>query len=227
VDATRASHQRSTRFDVGTIDHLVLAGWAGRNQPAVEAHVRELEALGAPRPSRTPVFYRVAASLLTTSDAIEVVGNETSGEVEFVLVTRDDGVWVGLGSDHTDRGLERSSVALSKQLCAKVVAADMWCLDDVAPHWDRVILRSWAHRGGTRELYQEGAFAAILPVDRLMSLSEAADAPLRPGSALFSGTIATVHEIAPADEFEMEMEDPVLGRMLRHRYRVITLPVNS
>jgi hypothetical protein len=83
-------------IDTGAIDHLVLAGWAGRDQAAVEAHIRELEALGTSRPSRTPVFYRVASSLLTTSDAIQVVASETSGEVEFVLVVRDDGVWVGL-----------------------------------------------------------------------------------------------------------------------------------
>jgi hypothetical protein len=217
----------SSRFDIDAIDHLALAGWAGRNQAAVEAHIRELEALGTPRPSRTPVFYRVASSLLTTSDAIEVVGNDTSGEVEFVLVARDDGLWVGLGSDHTDRGLERTSVALAKQLCAKVVARDLWRFEDLAPHWDRVMLRSWAHRGGTRELYQEGTFAALLPAERLMALYADAESPLRAGAALFSGTVATVHEIAPADEFEMEMEDPVLERTLRHRYRITTLPVNS
>jgi hypothetical protein len=227
VTTTQPSHRQAARFDVGGIGHLVLAGWAGRNQAAVEAHIRELEAMGTPRPSRRPVFYRVAASLLTTSGAIDVVGNETSGEVEFVLVPRDDGLWVGLGSDHTDRGLERTSVALSKQLCAKVIATNLWRVDDLAPHWDRVILRSWAHRGGARELYQEGTFAALLPVDRLSELCEAADAPLNVGSALFSGTIATVHEIAPADEFEMEMEDPVIGRTLRHRYRITALPVNS
>src|SRR5471030_2634539 len=112
----------SKPFDIAAINHLVMAGWAGRDPAAVEAHVRELEALGAPRPTHTPVFYRVASSLLTTSDVVQVVGPETSGEVEFVLVPQSDGLWVGLGSDHTDRGVERTSVALSKQLCAKVVA---------------------------------------------------------------------------------------------------------
>jgi hypothetical protein len=205
----------------------VLAGWASRNEAGVEAHIRELEKLGTPPPSRTPLFYRVASSLLTTRDTIEVVGTETSGEVEFVLVWHRDGLWVGLGSDHTDRGLERSSVALSKQLCAKVVASELWWFDDLAPHWDRVILRSWAHRDGRRELYQDGTFGAILPTDRLTALCAAFGEPLDVGSALFCGTIATVHAIAPADEFEMEMEDPVRRRTIRHRYRIKTLPVNS
>ena len=225
---TASTHQPATAiFDPSAVDHLVLAGWAGRDQASVEAHIRELEALGATRPTRTPVFYRVAASLLTTSDAIEVVGTETSGEVEFVLVPRVDGLWIGVGSDHTDRGLERSSVALSKQLCAKVVAPTLWRFEDVAPHWDELALRSWAHRGGHRDPYQEGSLAAILSPDRLLAMyAEFAEA-LDVGGVLFSGTIATIHEIAPADEFEMELHDPVLNRRIHHRYRIDALAVNA
>ena len=214
-------------FDVADVDHLVLAGWAGRDQAAVEAHIRELEALGTPRPTRTPVFYRVVASLLTTATVIQVVGEETSGEVEFVLVRRADGLWVGLGSDHTDRGLERVNVALAKQLCAKVVAPTLWRFDDLAAHWDDVSLRSWAHRGGRREPYQDGKFSSILPADRLLAMYGEFAAPLDVGGALFGGTIAALHEIAPADEFEIELHDPVLNRRLQHRYQITTLPVNA
>jgi hypothetical protein len=209
------------------VNHLVLAGWAGRDQAAVEAHIRELEALGAPRPTRTPVFYRVSASLLTTAHSVEVVGTETSGEVEFVLVNRADGLWVGLGSDHTDRAVERTSVALSKQLCAKIVASTLWRFEDLAPHWDDIVLRSWAHRDGRREAYQDGTLTALLPAERLLALYAEFARPLGEGGAMFSGTLVTIHEVAPADEFEMEMHDPVLGRHLHHRYRTTTLPVNA
>ncbi len=58
------------------IDNLVIAGWTGRNQEAMEKHIRELEELGVARPKTTPIFYRVAASLLTTADAIQVSGGE-------------------------------------------------------------------------------------------------------------------------------------------------------
>ena len=180
-----------------------------------------------PRPSRTPIFYRAAASLVTTAGAIQVVGTETSGEVEFVIVPRTDGLWIGLGSDHTDRALETTSVALAKQMCAKVVAPTLWRFDDLSPHWDSIELRSWAHRGGNRELYQEGALGSILPVKDLLSRYGADGEALGIGGVLFSGTIATVHQIGPADEFEMEMSDPMLGRRISHRYRIETLPVNS
>ena len=214
-------------IDVSTISHLALAGWAGRNQAGVEAHIRELEALGMPRPSRTPIFYRAAASLLTTTTHIQVVGTETSGEVEFVIVPRDDGLWIGLGSDHTDRALETTSVALSKQMCAKVVATTLWRIDDLASHWDSIELRSWAHRGGKREAYQDGTLAALMSPDDLLTRYAQDGEKLGIGGALFSGTIATIHQIGPADEFEMELNDPALNRRLQHRYRIETLPVNS
>ena len=216
-----------TEFEPSTITHLALAGWAGRNQTAVDAHIHELEALGMPRPSRTPIFYRAAASLVTTATAIQVLGTETSGEVEFVIVPRADGLWIGLGSDHTDRALETTSVPLSKQMCAKVVAPTLWRFDDLAPHWDTIELRAWAHRGGNRELYQDGTLASILPPVDLLSRYAKDGETLSAGGALFSGTIATVHQIAPADEFEMEINDRTLGRRISHRYRIETLPVNS
>jgi len=180
-----------------------------------------------PRPSRTPIFYRAAASLVTTANAIQVVGSETSGEVEFVIVPRADGLWIGLGSDHTDRALETTSVPLAKQMCAKVVATTLWRLDDLAPHWDSIALRSWAHRDGRRELYQDGTFASILPPAELLARYATDSETLSVGGVLFSGTIATVHQIAPADEFEIEMDDRTLGRRIAHRYRIESLPVNS
>jgi hypothetical protein len=219
--------QVTATFDVADVDHLVLAGWAGRNLAAVEAHIRELETLGTPRPTRTPVFYRVAASLLTSNDSIEVVGTETSGEVEFVLVRRDDGLWIGLGSDHTDRALERTNVALAKQICAKVVAPTLWRLVDLLSHWDDIALRSWTFRDGRREPYQDGTVAAILPPLELLAKYADFAEPIVVGGAMFSGTIATIHEIAPADEFEMELHDPLLNRRINHRYRIVTLPANA
>ena len=90
-------------IDTGKIRQLIIAGWTGRNQEAVEKHIRELEAIGVRRPKSTPIFYRVSASLLTTDDMIDVLGENSSGEVECVLHAIDGEIFVGVGSDHTDR----------------------------------------------------------------------------------------------------------------------------
>ncbi len=108
------------------VDTLVIAGWTGRDEAALEAHIAELEAMGVARPAATPCFYRVAASLLTTAGAIQVAGAGTSGEVEAVLFSAPDGLWVGVGSDHTDRETEAYNVTVSKQACAKPVAPVLW-----------------------------------------------------------------------------------------------------
>src|SRR5687768_15705876 len=105
---------------------LIIAGWTGRDRAAVDRHIRELAELGVRPPARTPIFYRVAASLLTTSAAVDVIGRESTGEVECVLLNHGGEWWVGVGSDHTDRKAETVGVTLSKQLCPKPLAASLW-----------------------------------------------------------------------------------------------------
>jgi hypothetical protein len=208
------------------IDQLVIAGWTGRDPAARDEHIAELEALGIARPATMPIYYRASARRLTQEDSIEVCGDSSSGEVEFVLIGWEGRIFVGLGSDHTDRKVESYSVTVSKQMCDKPIAAVLWELEEVAKHWDRLILRSYAVSGGKRELYQEGALNAILPVEELIRRGFA-DGNLPDGCAMFGGTIAVKGGIRPADRFEFELDDPVLKRTIRHAYEVIALPVRG
>jgi hypothetical protein len=211
------------KLDVAAIKNLVIAGWTGRNVAALEAHIKELEAIGVKRPKSVPIFYRVARSLLTTDDAIEVMADKSSGEVEFVLYALDDGLWVGVGSDHTDRKAETIGVTLSKQLCAKPVGATLWRYDEVKPHWDRLTLRAFASDGGARRLYQEGPVTNMRSPEELIRLYTGGDR-LAPGTAMFCGTFAVHGGISTSGAFEMELDDPVLKRKLSHSYRIVSLP---
>jgi hypothetical protein len=210
-------------IDRREIKHLVIAGWTGRNVEALEKHILELEALGVKRPKSTPIFYRVSADLLTTRPSIEVLGTGSTGEVEFVLFSLADGLWVGLGSDHTDRKAETIGVSLSKQMCAKPIAATVWRYEDVRPHWDQLMLRSDVRHGGERQLYQEGFVATMRPPEELIKLYTGGGT-LPAGTAMFCGTLAVHGNIAFADRFEMELNDPVLGRTISHAYTISTLP---
>jgi hypothetical protein len=204
------------------IDRAVMAGWTGRDPVARDKHIAELEAIGIARPATTPIYYRVAARRLTMADSIEVSGGETSGEVEFVLIGWEGRIFVGVGSDHTDRKVESYSVTVSKQMCDKPIAPVLWELEDVAGHWDRMILRAFAWIGGARVLYQEGTLDAMLPVEELI---RGFGGTLPDGCAMFGGTFAAKGGIRPASRFEFELEDPVLKRRIRHGYDVIELPV--
>jgi len=200
------------------VEQLVIAGWTGRDEAALRKHIRELEEIGVKPPKTTPIFYRVAADLLTHASAIQVSGPDTSGEVEFVLLAKRDGLWVTVGSDHTDRKAETVGVSLSKQLCAKPIARDAWRYDDVKDHWERLVLRSWADG----ELYQEGPVTAMRTPEDLLSRQ-----PLKPGWVMFGGTLAAKGGIRPAKVFRMELEDPVRKRKLAHEYRITVLPVEG
>jgi Protein of unknown function (DUF2848) len=206
------------------INQALIAGWTGRDPVARDRHIAELEAIGIARPATTPIYYRVSARRLTTEDSIEVCGSDSSGEVEFVLIGWQGRIFVGLGSDHTDRKVETYSVTVSKQMCDKVMATVLWELEDVIGHWDQMILRSFAWIGGKRELYQEGTLDAMLPVSELIARGFK-DGKLPDGCAMFGGTFAAKGGIRPASRFEFELEDPVLKRSIRHAYDVIELPV--
>ena len=210
-----------------TVDSLIIAGWTGRDADAIEEHIAELEAIGVPRPGTVPCLYRVAASLLTTSGMIEVPGADSSGEVEFVLYGAAGGMLVGVGSDHTDRKVETYSITVSKQMCAKPVAPAAWRHAEVAGHWDELMLRSWAVEGGDRRLYQEGPVSAMrMPGDLIARHFDGAG-ELPAGAAMFCGTLAVRGDVAAADRFELELEDPVLNRRIRHGYDVRSLPIED
>jgi hypothetical protein len=206
------------------IDQAVIAGWTGRDPVARDKHIAELEAIGIARPASTPIYYRCSARRITLEDRIEVCGENSSGEVEFVLIGWQGRIFVGCGSDHTDRKVEAYSVTVSKQMCDKPVASVLWELEDVIGHWDRLILRSWAVIDGARVLYQEGTLDAMLPVKDLIDRGFDSKG-LPDGCAMFGGTFAAKGGIRPADRFEFELEDPVRKRKISHGYDVITMPV--
>jgi len=200
------------------IENLVIAGWTGRDEAALQKHIRELEEIGVKPPKTTPIFYRVSATLFCHANQIQVSGPDTSGEVEFVLVRQNDQLMVHVGSDHTDRKAETLGVTLSKQLCAKPVSTQSWRYDEVKPHWEKLVLRSWSDG----ELYQEGPVTAMRSPEDLLNRY-----PLKTNWAMFCGTLAAKGGIRPGKVFRMELEDPVRKRTLRHEYKINVLPVEG
>jgi hypothetical protein len=162
---------------------LVVAGWTGRDSATVEHHIAELAAIGVARPSTVPCFYRVGINLLTTATHLDFTGSDSSGEAEFILVSLPQGLYVAVGSDHTDRKVESYGVTVSKQMCPKPVSHELWRFTDLNK----------------------------LPV----------------GTAMYCGTMPLLAEMGPATHFEMELEDPIRGRSLRHGYTARELQYND
>ena len=207
-----------------TATNLVVAGWTGTDEKGLLHHIEELAALGVPRPSSVPVFYRNAVSNLMQADRLQVLGPDTSGEVEPVVLAMDDGLWLTVGSDHTDRKAEAMGIALSKQLCAKVLGTSAWRLDDVAARWESLIVRSHATIDGKRVVYQEGTLKSLRhPADLIARYTGGKALPT--GTVMMGGTMSAIGGIRPASRFEMELEDPATGARIVHAYDIEVLPV--
>ncbi|MCW0207574.1 MAG: DUF2848 domain-containing protein [Achromobacter sp.] len=216
------SQSRQVAVEFNTV---IVAGWAGRDMAAIEHHIEELAAIGVPRPSSVPLYYRIAANQLTQDETVQALGEESSGEVETFVFAAEGEMYVSIASDHTDRKLETYSVAMSKQVCVKPVARSAWRLADVADYWDELVIRSYIVENGVEVLYQEGPLASLrTPRDLIAGYTGGADA-LPEGAGMTCGTVGAIGGIRPSVDFTMELHDPRRQRSLRHRYHVETLPV--
>ena len=207
-----------------TIERLIVAGWVGKDKAALQEHIAELGKIGVPAPTRTPTYMNLAPAIITTGATIDVVTPNSSGEVECVLFKTGDRVFVGVGSDHTEREMEKYDIPGSKQMCAKPVAPAVWALEEVQDHLDQIILRSWMTVDGVRRTYQEGALGDNLDVLDIMNNIPADDGFQLNNFCLFCGTFAAKGGIAFGERFAFEMADPVLGRKIEHAYRLRSLP---
>lgn len=204
------------------VQHLWNGGWAGRDQAAVRRHVEEMERLGVPAPTTIPIMFPLSTNLVTTGDRVQVLSGDSSGEVEYALLFQADRAFVTVASDHTDRGFERYGVQASKQLYPDVLAPSVWPLEECRGHWDVLRLRCWATSGGERRLYQEATLAELLNANQWLELLERHRVP-RSGLVFLSGTPPTVGGLLFADAYDLELEDPVLRRAIRHSYEVEVL----
>lgn len=200
------------------VKRLFNAGWAGRNQAAVQHHIDELAAVGVPAPKHVPTLFALGNFLLTTSDSIQVHGEATSGEVEYVLLWHKGEILVGVGSDHTDRRLEKHSLPKAKNLCLNVMAADVWPFEEVKDHFDDLRLECTVTREGKESLYQRDALGALLGPDYWIPDMEKRLGGLEDGLVFFSGTIGTVEGLVTGEAYSFKMEDPVLNRRIEHSY---------
>lgn len=130
-----------------------------------------------------------------------------------------DEIYVTVGSDHIDREVERVDVLKAKKSCPKVIAPKVWPYQEVADHWDELVLRSVVELEGSRRVvYQEGALSLILPPGELLRIFNVKEG----GRVLFSGTIPVKGGgLVYSDYFEMHLIDPRLGREISHGYTVV------
>jgi hypothetical protein len=164
-------------------DVFIIAGYTGRDRAMVQKHIDELAHEGIPAPPEVPMWYEMPAGILTQANSISVPTKETCGEVEPILVGVGNDLYLGLGSDHTARDVERESISKSKSICPKPVGKNVVRIGTPDAAFDAIALESTIDG----EAYQRGSFAQIVPLATLLAgLRE------RKGNAnfvLFCGTV--------------------------------------
>lgn len=154
----------------------VVAGYTGRDTAAVQHHIDELAAIGVAPPPEVPMFYPVDAEAVNSDaeypDPPEAL---TSGEIEPVYIRHAGVYYLGVGSDHTDRDLERTDVGDSKRACPKPVgrtvvrvgsASDLAALD-LDPAVARCVVDGVAYQEGRLDGLRTPADVTSRLIDRL------------------------------------------------------------
>lgn len=201
-----------------SVKKLFNAGWAGRDRAAVQHHIDELAAIGVPSPKHVPTLFALGNHLLTCQQSIQVHGQESSGEIEYVLFRHGGETFITVGSDHTDRRLEIHSIPKSKNLCLNVMAPVAWPYEEVKAHFDQLILDCTVCQEGDYRPYQKGTAAALIAPSYWLDLLEERLGGLDDGLVFFSGTIGTVEGLVVGEGYAFRMIDPVQGRTIEHSY---------
>ncbi|MBU1276061.1 MAG: DUF2848 domain-containing protein [Proteobacteria bacterium] len=188
---------------------------------AVRQHIEELAKEGIEPPPMVPMYFSKPAWGLSLEREIQVQGPKTSGEIEFVLLVDQDEIYVGAGSDHTDRDLEKLDIAKSKLVCPSVIGKKFWSYREIKDHWDQIELRSWALGDGQKVLYQESTMATFLSPEALLEKVRAQGKLDLVDVPIFCGTSPLLtNGFVYADRFEAEIFDPVTERRITLGYNV-------
>ena len=172
-----------------TARRLLIAGFTGRNPEAIQHHVDELVKEGVPAPKRVPDVFVANPAKLQIGGTVWAYDGLSSGEIEYALLIGQRDIYVCLGSDHTDRGLEALSIDKSKQIYPRVLSREVWRLEDLLCCWDDLILRSNVGDDDEHTEYQRGTLGNLIRPEKLLELIGSSAVM---GTVVFSGTLPTI-----------------------------------
>jgi hypothetical protein len=162
---------------------FIIAGYTGRDRAMVQKHIDELAHEGIAPPPEVPMWYEMPTAILTTDDAIATASPQSCGECEPVLIGIGDALYLGIGSDHTARDVEREDIKKSKAVCPKPVGRSIVRIDSLDATYDALTIESWMDG----EAYQSGTVAQLVVLSTLLAGFRARKTVS--SFALFCGTV--------------------------------------
>ncbi|MBO6759188.1 MAG: DUF2848 family protein [Roseibium sp.] len=197
-------------------------GSATRDPQVAVAHQEEVAKSGIHIAFDVPAprIYPIALQALTSDDEVLVQSDRTSGEVEIVIHVGDE-IYVGVGSDHTDRALETVSIPGSKQAVVNHLAPVFWPYDEIRDSWDDCVLKSWVDD----RLYQDvGVSAFLRPEDIIALLRERVNGVPDRDFMIYCGTIVSVDKaLGFGTNWRYQIDSPSTGRRIGATYQVVDI----
>lgn len=202
---------------------LYAIGYSGRDKEKTYEHIRELKEIGVPEPDSVPELYDLNPRLLNKERNIHVIGNETSGEVEIVLIADENGnIDVTVGSDHTDRSLETISIQKSKQICDKPIANETFKLEDVIDEWDDLQLSSEVYEKGEWVKYQLGKVSTMISLDEIKAFLQNKEVELK-NVIVFCGTVPLLDGFKYGEAFRCSIHSNKIEKTISLEYKITFL----
>ncbi len=200
--------------------HVYIVGYSGRDMESTMAHIKELEEqLGVAPPKAIPTIFEVSRETVTKDDDLFFVDDMTSGEAEYVIIKKDGKLYIGAGSDHTDRRLESVSITKSKQVCLKPISKVFWEYDEIKDHMDDIKINS---KSAGKD-YQSGTLGDILPVEKILDVLEERLGDVD-NCIIYAGTIPLLGDFMYDDNFYIELIDEKLDRKITVDYNITVIP---
>ena len=211
------------------VKKMLNGGFTGRNQEEVQKHVDELKAKGIGAPDETPCFFPVFRDLITQEDIIDCLSDSGhTPEAEFVMLCTQDDIYITVGSDHTDRDLEKDSIPKAKQIYPNIIGQKVWKYSEIKEHWDDIELKSWIKDPDSGEiiLFQDTKLSAMLtPDDLLEEAKKTAELDSLDGLVILSGTVAANKQINYTSYFKVQLVDKKSNREITCEYEMT--PISS
>lgn len=197
-------------------EHVYVVGYSGSNKEKTYAHIKELEEqLNVAPPKQIPTIFEVSKELLAQDKNLYFVDDMTSGECEYVILVKNGEMYIGLGSDHTDRRLESLSVPKAKQICLKPISEDFWKYDEIKDHFKKIKLNA---KSDGKD-YQIGSLSDIMSVEEILKELNERIGEID-NSIIFSGTVPLVGGYEYGENFYLELVDEVLDRKISFDYDI-------
>jgi hypothetical protein len=202
--------------------NLIVMGFTPRDEKVLNELFTALRKIGGVIPDKTPMTYPLSTELLTTKKDIYVVGNDTNGEVEYLIVSFNGEIYIGVGSDHADKNIESFHIHKSKQLCAKHMCKEVWKWTEVKDHWDNLVLESRYTVNGVEELYQKNIAEVMLrPETIIQTVEDYYHQKLSDfDCVIFSGSIPTLNGFRFGEHFQYSLYDPIMNRKISSEYSI-------